>query len=136
MTDVVALSLAFVERWNRRDIDGIIESLTEDVVYRNVPMAPMHGRAEVRAFITPNLERATRIDWIVHHLAVNEDGSKVLTERTDSFHFGSQVVSVPVMGIFEFRGGLIAHWRDYADIGDFVRQMSSIGQRPGWDLKE
>jgi limonene-1,2-epoxide hydrolase len=57
----------------------------------------------------------------------------VLTERTDSFHFGKQVVSVPVMGVFEFRGDMIARWRDYADIGDFVRQMSAINQRPGWE---
>ena len=37
------------------------------------------------------------------------------------------------MGVFEFRDGLIAAWRDYADIGDFVRQMTAIGQRPGWN---
>jgi limonene-1,2-epoxide hydrolase len=133
MTDVVALSLAFVDRWNRRDIDGIIAALAEDIDYQNVPMAAMHGRADVRAFITPNLIRVTRIEWVVHHLAVTADGSKVLTERTDNFHFEKQVVSVPVMGVFEFRGDMIARWRDYADIGDFVRQMSAINQRPGWE---
>ena len=77
--------------------------------------------------------RVTRIEWVVHHLAVTADGSKVLTERTDNFHFEKQVVRVPVMGVFEFRGDLIARWRDYADIGDFVRQMSAINQRPGWE---
>ena len=133
MTDVVTLSHAFVDRWNRRDIDGILAALTEDIDYQNVPMAAMHGRAEVRAFITPNLIRVTRVEWIVHNLAVTADGSKVLTERTDSFHFEKQVVSVPVMGVFEFRGELIARWRDYADIGDFVRQMSAINQKPGWE---
>jgi limonene-1,2-epoxide hydrolase len=136
MADAVALSLAFVDRWNRRDIDGIIAALAEDIVYRNVPMAPMNGRAEVRAFITPNLIRVTRIEWIVHNLAVTADGSKVLTERTDNFHFEEQVVSVPVMGVFEFHGELIARWRDYADIGDFVRQMGAINQRPGWEAGE
>lgn len=133
MTDVVAHSLAFVDRWNRRDIDGILAALSEDIDYQNVPMAAMHGRDEVRAFITPNLIRVTRVEWIVHNLAVTADGSKVLTERTDCFHFEKQVVSVPVMGVFEFRGGLIARWRDYADIGDFVRQMSAINQKPGWE---
>jgi limonene-1,2-epoxide hydrolase len=136
MSDVVALSLAFVDRWNRRDIDGIVAALTEDIEYRNVPMAAMNGRAEVRAFITPNLSRVTRVEWIVHNLAVTGDGSKVLTERTDSFHFGRQVVSVPVMGVFEFREDMIARWRDYADIGDFVRQMSAIDQKPGWEALE
>jgi limonene-1,2-epoxide hydrolase len=131
--DVVALSLAFVDHWNRRDIDGIIAALTEDVVYQNVPLTPLLGRAAVRTFIVPNLTRMTRMEWIVHNLAVTAEGSKVLTERTDNFHFGDQRVSVPVMGVFEFRGELIAAWRDYADIGDFIRQMGAIGQRPGWD---
>jgi limonene-1,2-epoxide hydrolase len=133
MADVAALSLAFVDHWNRRDIGAIVAALTEDVVYRNVPLPPLHGRAAVRAFITPNLQRVTRMHWVVHALAVTADGTAVLTERTDSFHFGEQAVHVPVMGIFEFRGVLIAGWRDYADIGDFVRQMGAIGQRPGWE---
>src|SRR6202453_3816305 len=136
MADIVSLSLGFVDRWNRRDIDGIIAALAEDIDYQNVPMAAMRGRAEVRAFIAPNLIRATRIEWIVHNLAVTADGSKVLTERTVNFHFGGQVVSVPVMGVFEFRGDLIARWRDYADIGDFVRQMRAINQKPGWEARE
>jgi limonene-1,2-epoxide hydrolase len=136
MADTVALALAFVDRWNQRDIDGIIVALAEDIDYQNVPMAAMHGRAEVRAFITPNLIRATRIEWIVHNLAVTADRFKVLTERTDNFHFEGGVVSVPVMGVFEFRDGLIARWRDYADIGDFVRQMGAINQKPGWNVKD
>jgi limonene-1,2-epoxide hydrolase len=131
--DVVALSLAFVDRWNRRDIDGIIAALAEDVVYQNVPLAPLLGRAAVRTFITPNLTLVTRMEWTVHNLAVTAEGSKVLTERTDSFQFGDQRVNIPVMGVFEFRGELIAAWRDYADVGDFIRQMRAIGQRPGWD---
>ena len=85
MADAVALSLAFIDRWNRRDIDGIIAALAEDIDYRNVPMAPMLGRAAVRAFITPNLDRATRIQWIVHNLAVTADGSKVLVKEKKTY---------------------------------------------------
>ena len=133
MTDVVALSHAFVGHWNRRDIDAVVEALAPDVVYQNLPLPALHGRDAVREFITPNLTRVTHMHWVVHNLAVTVDGNKVLTERTDSFHFGQHAVHVPVMGVFEFRDGLIAAWRDYADIGDFVRQMTAIGQRPGWN---
>lgn len=129
--DVLALSQAFVEHWNRCDIEAILEALSADVVYQNLPAPAMHGRDEVRAFITPNLTRVTRIEWIVHRIGLTADGKGVFTERTDHFHFGDAVVSAPVMGIFEFRGEKIAAWRDYADIGDFVRQMGAIGQRPG-----
>lgn len=97
------------------------------MVYQNLPLPALHGGSAVRAFITPNLSRVTRMEWIVHQMAVTADGLQVLTERTDNFHFREGLVSVPVMGVFEFRGTLIAAWRDYADIGHFVRQMDAIG---------
>jgi len=134
--DVEALSLAFIEHWNRRDIDAIIAALSDDIEYQNLPLPAMHGRDAVRAFITPNLLRVTRMEFITHSIAVSRDGLRVLTERTDNFHFGSQCVSVPVMGVFEFRGPLIARWRDFADIAHFVTQMQAIGQRPGWDASK
>jgi limonene-1,2-epoxide hydrolase len=108
MTDVVALSNAFVGYWNRRDIEAILGALAPDVVYQNVPLSALAGRDAVRAFITPNLTRVTQMHWVVHNVAVTAGGNKVLTERTDSFHFDGGVVHVPVMGIFEFRAGLIA----------------------------
>jgi limonene-1,2-epoxide hydrolase len=136
MSDVIGLSHAFVSHWNRRDIDAIVNALSEDVVYQNVPLPAMHGRAAVRAFITPNLKRVTQISWVIHNFALAADGNKVLTERTDSFHFGDRAVHVPVMGIFEFRGDLICAWRDYADIAEFVKQMAAIGQQPGWSATD
>ena len=74
MPDVIALSHAFVSHWNRCDIDAVIGALSEDVVYQNVPLPAMHGRAAVRAFITPNLKRVTRMNWVVHNFAVTADG--------------------------------------------------------------
>jgi limonene-1,2-epoxide hydrolase len=65
------------------------------------------------------------MEWIIHNLAVTADGSKVLTERTDGFYFGDQRVSVPVMGVFEFRGELIAAWR-----GPTAADQSSSSSSP------
>lgn len=134
--DVIALSYAFMDHWNRRDIEAIVNALTEDIDYQNLPLPAMHGRAAVREFITPNLLRVSKMEFITHTIAATADGQRVLTERTDNFHFGERVVSVPVMGVFEFRGALIAKWRDYADIGSFVQQMQQLGQRPGWDASK
>jgi limonene-1,2-epoxide hydrolase len=103
------------------------------VLYQNLPLPEMKGRAAVRQFITPNLQRVQRMEFIVHSIAVSADGLRVLTERTDNFHFIEGIVAVPVMGVFEFSGQLICRWRDYADIGHFVQQMQALGQRPGWN---
>jgi limonene-1,2-epoxide hydrolase len=37
---------------------------------------------------------------------------------------GPKTISVPVMGVFEFKGDLIAAWRDYFDLPGFQRQMA------------
>jgi limonene-1,2-epoxide hydrolase len=132
MTDVIALTHAFVSSWNRRDIDAIVAALSDDVVYQNVPLPAVHGRAAVRAFIGPGLKHATEVAWTIHHFAVSADGSKVFTERTDAFRFGDQALDVPVMGIFEFRGDSICAWRDYADMTDIVARMTAIAQKQGW----
>jgi limonene-1,2-epoxide hydrolase len=132
MTDVIALSHAFVSYWNHRDIDAILAALSEDVVYQNVPLPAIHGRASVRPFIAPGLAHATEVAWTIHHFAASADGSKVFTERTDSFRFGDQKLDLPVMGIFEFRDGLICAWRDYADMTEIFGRMSTIAQQQGW----
>jgi len=122
--------LDFGRAWESRDPDLIIAALTEDAVYQNVPLPAMNGHDEVRRFITPNLRASTAVKWDFLCVALAPDGA-VLTERVDTFFFGSKAVPIPVMGIFELRGDRIARWRDYADIGSFVRSMQAIGQRPG-----
>lgn len=117
--------------WERRDIEGIVAAMAEDCVYANVPLPAMHGRAAVRKFITPSLTRADCIEWKFLAQATGADGKTVFTERIDSFVFGDKRVDVPLMGIFVLDGEKIAQWRDYADIGQFVRDMQAIGQTPG-----
>ncbi len=50
-------------------------------------------------------------------LAIAETGNKVLTERIDRIidRNGAEVMTVPVMGVFEIEDGKIAVWRDYFD---------------------
>ncbi|MET0984675.1 MAG: limonene-1,2-epoxide hydrolase family protein [Steroidobacteraceae bacterium] len=120
----------FGRAWEARDPDAIIAALTEDIVYENVPIPAMRGHEEVRRFITPNLKKSSAIKFDFLCVAIAPNGA-VLTERIDTFYFGDKSVAVPLMGIFELRGEKISRWRDYADIGTFVRQMQAIGQAPG-----
>ena len=133
MNDVIGLSHQFISHWNRRDIDAIAAALSDDVVYQNVPLPAVHGRSSVREFITPILERATQTHWVIHNFAVTSDGNKVFTERTDSFHFGEDAFHVPVMGVFEFREGLITAWRDYADVAEIMQRFAALWKRSGWN---
>jgi limonene-1,2-epoxide hydrolase len=111
---------AFLARINALDLDGACALLAEDVVYDNVPMPTVQGRAAARAFL--GQLPATRMDWEVHAIAAT--GNTVLTERTDRFTLADgRRLEIRVMGAFEVAGGQITHWRDYFDLGQFMAQM-------------
>jgi limonene-1,2-epoxide hydrolase len=115
------LVLAFIDAWNRMDWDAVVGMLSDDVVYHNIPMERIEGKAAARAFITSMMPEA--VDWEV--LSIAENGNKVLTERVDAFRMpGGKPLSIPVMGTFEINGGKITAWRDYFDLATFTRQMA------------
>jgi len=116
-TEVV---MAFVDAWNRMDWDGVVDLLSDDVVYHNIPMEKIEGKQATRAFIVGMQPEG--VDWKVLSIAAN--GNKVLTERVDDFDMpGGKKLSVPVMGTFEIVDGKIAAWRDYFDLATFTRQL-------------
>jgi limonene-1,2-epoxide hydrolase len=116
---------AFITAWNERDYEQVIAMLTDDIEYHNIPMPILNGKDAVRSFLDA-LGDPDEINWQLHHIAVH--GSVVLTERTDNFSYGDKLISLPVMGTFEVRGGKIAKWRDYFDLAQFTEQMAAISQ--------
>jgi len=115
--------LKFFAAWEARDLDAILAGLAPDAIYHNIPMSQLTGHDEIRAALAPFLAGANDICWTVHHIAESGAGV-VLTERSDVFVMGPKTVSLPVMGTFELKDGLITAWRDYFDLGDFHRQMT------------
>jgi limonene-1,2-epoxide hydrolase len=117
-TEVV---MAFIDAWNRMDWDAVVDAFTDDVVYHNIPMEKLEGKAAASAFITGMQPES--VSWQV--ISIAENGDKVLTERLDEFVLANgKQLSIPVMGTFEIRDGRIAAWRDYFDLGTFTRQMA------------
>jgi limonene-1,2-epoxide hydrolase len=111
----------FIEAWNQMDWDKVVGLLDEAVVYHNIPMEKLEGRAAAESFIRGM--QANAVDWITLNIAAS--GNIVLTERIDNFDMKSgNKVSVPVMGTFEIKDGKIIAWRDYFDLNTFVSQMS------------
>jgi len=126
-----SLVLAFGKAWEARDPDAVVAMLSESVVHQNIPIPPIHGREAVRRFITPNLRAVQEMRWVFKAIEADDSGRVVLTERVDSFIYENGRVDIPLMGIFEIADGLITAWREYADIGQFVRDMQAIGRAPG-----
>ncbi|HEY1559275.1 MAG TPA: limonene-1,2-epoxide hydrolase family protein [Caulobacteraceae bacterium] len=112
--------MAFVAAWNALDEARIYGLLAKDVVYHNIPMAPVVGLEAVRAHLAAWPVDAC--EWEILNIAVR--GQVVLTERIDRFRRGVDRIVVPVMGAFEVRDGRIVQWRDYFDMGTLRPQKA------------
>jgi limonene-1,2-epoxide hydrolase len=119
----IALIRRFIDACASADADEFAAFFTEDAVWWNAPWKAVEGRAAIRETLRRGAERMTALPWELRHIAA--DGDVVLTERVDHFAIGGTRISVPCMGVFQIRGGQIAAWRDYWDLGQFERQIPS-----------
>jgi limonene-1,2-epoxide hydrolase len=113
---------AFVDAFNRNDLDRIMAFFAPDAVYHNMPLQPVRGTQAIRGVIQGFMGMASRVDWVVRHAAETKSGV-VLNERLDRFLIADKWVELPVMGSFEIEGGKIKSWRDYFDMQQFQSQL-------------
>jgi limonene-1,2-epoxide hydrolase len=113
---------ALIEANEAKDVDALLDVLTDDIVYENVPMSVLNGHDEIRAMLTGFLGAAERIEWEVLHQV--EQGDVVMNERIDRFWMADgKEIALRVAGLFEVRDGKVAVWRDYFDLASFTDQM-------------
>jgi limonene-1,2-epoxide hydrolase len=123
---------AFIAAFNRRDIDGALALVTDDVEYDNVPMGKVFGPEAMLELLSNGITaRATAIEWLV--LRQVAEGDTVLNERLDRFLLDDRWVEIPVAGVFETRDGRIALWRDFFDDQTVKGQLTS---GPAHDLDD
>jgi limonene-1,2-epoxide hydrolase len=108
---------AFCDSVTELDLDVVMEFLAEDCVYHNIPMDPIVGIPDIRAFIESFTTGLDQLVFEMRNIAAN--GDVVLTERIDHFVKPDSTVSLPVMGTFEVADGKITAWRDYFDLNQF-----------------
>ena len=112
----------FCSSFAAHDAEAVRPFFTDDVVYHNIPMDPVVGADNAVAFLAGFLSMCDKMEFEIHHLAVN--GDVVLTERTDTFTMGDTVAPLPVMGTFEVRDGRICAWRDYFDMAQVTKMFT------------
>jgi len=109
-----ALVRAFLVAWERRDTEHIVDCFSDDGVYHSVPLAPIAGKAAIRAFVEHFVDVPPGRLEIHHQVATDH---VVLNERTDTFTRNGREVVLPICGVFEIEDGRIRAWREYFDLG-------------------
>lgn len=102
-------------------VDEIVGRFTPDAVYHNMPIDPVVGHDGIRGMLAMFLAPGASIEFRIVHIVA--EGDVVLTERVDVFRMGDTTIELPVMGTFEVRDGLIAAWRDYFDLNQYMSQL-------------
>lgn len=112
---------AFIETWSSLDPDKLARFFTEDGVYHNMPSGLVSGKAKVREFIRGFMADWTATTWEV--VSIAEEGDIVVAERIDRIDLGDKHVDLPCVGIFEMEDGKIRIWRDYFDLGTYMKAL-------------
>ena len=131
-TEKRAVVEAIIDAWKNKDIDGVLAQLCDDVEYHYlVGERPLIGKDWVRKF----LERfgghiGETNNWRILRSA--ETDNALLLEGVDDYlTTEGKRICYPYMGAFEFRDGLVSHWRDYADPG-LIARVKSGEELPDW----
>lgn len=126
-TSAADLVAAFLHAAARRDYATALPLLTDDVVYQNMMLPAVTGHDAVRETLEGLLALCSESDWLTHRQLVRGDAEDglVMNERTDRFLLPSGWCDLPVMGVFELRGGKVAAWRDYFDLQTVLTAMGA-----------
>jgi limonene-1,2-epoxide hydrolase len=109
-----ALITRFLDAWQRRDTDVILESFADDGRYHAMPLPPIVGKAALAEWVAHFADVPPgRLD--VHHQATAAD--VVINERTDYITLNGRAVTLPICAVFELEDGRIKAWREYFDVG-------------------
>lgn len=113
----------FIQAWSRLDVDELLGYFTPDGTYYNMPIAPVSGHEALRPFITGFAAGWAETNWEVLNLV--EQGDLVIAERVDrTVTKDGKQVDLPCCGVFEMEHGKIKVWRDYFDMGTYMKALA------------
>jgi limonene-1,2-epoxide hydrolase len=125
MTELTGTSVAntrtvegFLNALQDADLEAAQAALDDNLVYENVGLPTVRGRARVIKLFR-RMEGRGAFEVKIHRIAA--DGAAVLTERTDALIFGPLRLQFWVCGVFEVHNGRITLWRDYFDLFDIFK---------------
>lgn len=102
------------------DFETADASLDDNLVYENVGLPTIHGRARAIKLLR-QMDGRAGFEVKIHRIAA--DGAAVLTERSDALILGPLRLQFWVCGVFEVHNGRITLWRDYFDFFDMTKAL-------------
>jgi ketosteroid isomerase-like protein len=115
--------------WKRRDVEGFIATLADDIEYHWHPTKrPAVGKDKMRKFLSNYEQGFDQQEWNIRHTAeagnvLFVEGMEVLVDRSTGVKMDN-----PFVQVFELRDGLITRMRDYYDTSQVHAPAKSDAQ--------
>lgn len=114
--------IAFINSWSRLDPKELTSYFADDGIYHNIPLEPAKGKKAIEDFIKGFTANYTETRWDI--LNVVSRGHIVMAERVDRTKMeDGKSVDLPVVGVFEMENGKIKIWREYFDLGTYMKAL-------------
>jgi limonene-1,2-epoxide hydrolase len=112
---------SFIAAWQRLDAKELASYFDDAGCYHNIPAQPVTGRSAIQDFIAGFISTWTETHWEI--ISLVGQGDRVICERLDRTKTTAGDVDLPCCGVFELENGKTKMWRDYFDMGTYVRAM-------------
>lgn len=125
MSRLYAILQQVIHAWQAKDIDRVLGFMADDIVwhYAVAVMPPVRGKAAARKLLERFQADMHRIEWRI--FAHAEAGDRLFVEGVDDYRTTEgRRVATPYAGVLDFRGDLIAGWRDYVDLSVMTEQKA------------
>jgi limonene-1,2-epoxide hydrolase len=119
--EIVRAYLRGWEQWSEGVVSDLLDCLTEDAVWHNMPIEPAVGKDAIEALLRRLGPTWGSVEIEIKNLVA--DGSIVFVEREDKHRLADgQRIVMPVCAVFETRDGRISACRDYFDLRTWQQQ--------------
>lgn len=114
----IKVLLGLISAWKAKDIDGVLSSMHDDIVWHfaAVIAPPLKGKVKARKLLEAMALEVRDVTWRIFDYAEREE--RLFVEGVDEYvSVGGHLVSAPYAGVAEFRDGKIIGLREYFDMG-------------------
>jgi limonene-1,2-epoxide hydrolase len=114
------------------DVERVLGLVTDDFEFHNAPMpkAVVKGPAGMRELLKRNGGFPEPIEpgsGGHERLSYALNGDTLLLERVDRWRIRGHDMRLPVCSVWRLRDDKVSLWRDYYDLGHYIRQMKVVG---------
>lgn len=113
------------EAWEAKDWRACADLMAEQGVLHSVMLTPCVGRENFYERIK-STERPNK-SVKLHILKIGVSGGTLFVEREDEIILDGQSRKIPTVGIIDFSGDKISHWKEYYDRATMLNAIQELG---------